>query len=88
VAAVNRDISYSDDSTESNNAFKERSSRRAHLEVPKMVGAYRYEAAKPLFTNRPAGDTIAARLAALTDQHQQQTRRDQWRRTNGLGDQP
>ena len=81
---MNTDIDHSDDSTESNEAFRERSSRRPHLEVPK-IGAYRHE---PLFTNRPAGDTIAARLAELADQRQRQTSRDEWRRTNGLGDQP
>ena len=50
---MTRDINHIDDSTEACEAFRERSSRRPHIEVPKMVGDYRYEtAAQPLFTNR------------------------------------
>ena len=49
---MTRDINHIDDSTEACEAFKERSSRRPHIEVPKMVAAYRAEAAQPLFTNR------------------------------------
>ena len=46
------DINHIDDSTEACEAFRERSSRRPHIEVPKMVGDYRAEtAAQPLFTN-------------------------------------
>ena len=45
------DINHIDDSTEACEAFRERSSQRPHLEVPKMVAAYQYEAAQPLFTN-------------------------------------
>ena len=48
-----RDINHTDDSTEAVAAFRERSDRRPHLDVPKMTGNYRAEVtAVRLFTNR------------------------------------
>lgn len=50
-----RDINHTDDSHEACEAFRVRSGQRRHPDIPKMVGAYRFEAtAEPLFTNHAA----------------------------------
>jgi hypothetical protein len=47
-----RDINHTDDSPESNAAFRARSNQRHHIEVPTMTGRCSFEATvKPLMTN-------------------------------------